>query len=193
MPVTKTDNPVQIPARVLEVSRPETVQEIPRWIRENNENIPLFGDMTINMLCENTHLTGIYTCFDPVSEKILYVGKASSRSFPDRVAAHCDYREGAWFGTMTRYALENVPEVSNLAEASAWLRRNTKVCLLPVDPSLAAGGADYKAFVRNLEARLQKPAPEGLGPSWNNPSRQGKAAKTSARGARSVPERGQPD
>ena len=60
------------------------------------------GDVALRELCgalEQPH--GVYVFFNQ-NGKVEYVGKATSRSFIERLPAHFDPRENAWFNTLTR-------------------------------------------------------------------------------------------
>ena len=153
-------SPIQLSPSILYLPSKKVSQSILGWIKDNNTKIPLFGDVTINMQCDLDGQCGVYVCFDPVSYRPLYVGKATSRSFLERVPSHCDPREESWFGTMTSRVLK-YGHTRSRVEASNWLRRNTKVCLLPVS------GESAKTDTMRIETLLRRPRPMGLEPAWN--------------------------
>ena len=153
-------SPVQISPSILFLPSKKVPEAILAWIKNNSSKIPMFGDMTINMQCDLDGQCGVYVCFEPKSHRPLYVGKATSRSFLERVPSHCDPREESWFGTMTSRVLKYKHTRSRI-EASNWLRRNTKVCLLPVSGECA------KADTARIETLLRRPSPIGLEPAWN--------------------------
>ncbi|MBI5293393.1 MAG: hypothetical protein HY872_16070 [Chloroflexi bacterium] len=60
----------------------------------------VISDVTIGDLCSMEYPNGLYFFFDGNPRKLQYVGKCTSRSFVERVPAHFDQREGAWFNTL---------------------------------------------------------------------------------------------
>ena len=60
------------------------------------------GSITIEELCSvSKYPNGIYLLFDE-SDALWYVGKATSRSFIERIPAHFDPREEAWFNSLPK-------------------------------------------------------------------------------------------
>ncbi len=60
------------------------------------------GSVQLSELCSMTeHPNGLYLFFDN-NEELWYVGKATSRSFIERVPAHFDQRHDAWFNTLPK-------------------------------------------------------------------------------------------
>lgn len=58
--------------------------------------------MQIEELCSMTlYPNGLYLFFNEENE-LLYVGKATSRSFIERIPAHFDQREEAWFNSLPK-------------------------------------------------------------------------------------------
>jgi hypothetical protein len=57
------------------------------------------GSVTLEELCSvSDYPHGLYLLFDD-NNSLCYVGKATSRSFMERIPAHFDQREEAWFNT----------------------------------------------------------------------------------------------
>jgi excinuclease UvrABC nuclease subunit len=60
------------------------------------------GDVTVSELCSMAEFpNGLYLLFDE-NDELWYVGKATSRSFIERVPSHFDQREEAWFNTLPK-------------------------------------------------------------------------------------------
>jgi len=60
------------------------------------------GSVQLSELCSmSDYPNGLYLFFDE-SNELWYVGKATSRSFIERVPAHFDQREDAWFNTLPK-------------------------------------------------------------------------------------------
>jgi hypothetical protein len=60
------------------------------------------GDVTISELCAVAEYpNGLYFLFDD-KDHVWYVGKATSRSFIERLPSHFDPRETSWFGTIPK-------------------------------------------------------------------------------------------
>jgi hypothetical protein len=58
------------------------------------------GDIKLSELCSMTdYPNGLYLFFDEFDE-LWYVGKSTSRSFIERIPAHFDQRQNAWFNTL---------------------------------------------------------------------------------------------
>jgi len=67
------------------------------------------GTVQIRELCGPTTPHGVYVLFS--SDGVLqYVGKTTSRSFIERIPAHFDSREFAWFNTLAKRMYEAHPE-----------------------------------------------------------------------------------
>jgi len=68
----------------------------------------VLSDVTIGDLCSmSEYPNGLYFFFDGNPRKLQYVGKCTSRSFVERIPAHFDQREDAWFNTLpTKLALK---------------------------------------------------------------------------------------
>jgi hypothetical protein len=63
----------------------------------------LVGTIQIHELCSMTEYpNGLYLFFDD-NDVLWYVGKATSRSFIERVPAHFDQRPDAWFKEHLRH------------------------------------------------------------------------------------------
>lgn len=68
----------------------------------------VLADVTIGDLCAmSEHPNGLYFFFDGEPRKLQYVGKCTSRSFVERVPAHFDQREDAWFNTLPTKLTKN--------------------------------------------------------------------------------------
>lgn len=68
-------------------------------IKANKKRV---GSVTIEELCSVIEYpNGLYLLFDN-ENTLLYVGKATSRSFIERIPAHFDTREDAWFNTIPK-------------------------------------------------------------------------------------------
>lgn len=99
---------------------------------------------------------GVYLLHDEEA-KVWYVGKATSRSFADRLPAHFDPRPDAWFNTIPKRILgmglaENYSQALELglslrvaliglsdSAAAARLESELRGCLAPVLNTRAAG------------------------------------------------------
>lgn len=63
------------------------------------------GLVHLSELCSMTEYpNGLYLFFDN-EDKLWYVGKATSRSFIERIPAHFDQRHDAWFNTLPKKIL----------------------------------------------------------------------------------------
>jgi len=63
----------------------------------------VLSDVTINDLCSMSEYPhGLYFFFDGNPRKLQYVGKCTARSFVERIPAHFDQREDAWFNTLPK-------------------------------------------------------------------------------------------
>lgn len=64
------------------------------------------GSVTIEELCAiDEYPNGLYLFFNNENE-LWYVGKATSRSFIERIPAHFDQREIAWFNTLPKKVMK---------------------------------------------------------------------------------------
>lgn len=60
------------------------------------------GSLTVEELCSvSEYPNGIYLLYDEVNI-LWYVGKSTSRSFIERIPAHFDQREEAWFNSIPK-------------------------------------------------------------------------------------------
>ena len=78
------------------------------------------GSLTIEELSSLTNYpNGLYLFFDN-QDCLLYVGKATSRSFIERIPAHFDPREDAWFNTLPKKVMNfyNLPNYQTALEVS---------------------------------------------------------------------------
>lgn len=75
----------------------------------------VIGEVTLAELCSFTERpNGLYFFYD-MHDVLLYVGKAASRSFIERIPAHFDIRPDAWFNTLPK----RVMSVRTIAEYPA--------------------------------------------------------------------------
>ena len=64
-------------------------------------------DVTIGELATlDDHPTGVYLFYAPRTNWIQYVGKATSRSFIDRIPAHFDPRQDAWMNSLPKHIMK---------------------------------------------------------------------------------------
>lgn len=64
------------------------------------------GSVTLEELCAiDEYPNGLYLFFNDENE-LWYVGKATSRSFIERIPAHFDQREIAWFNTLPKKVMK---------------------------------------------------------------------------------------
>lgn len=65
------------------------------------------AEVTILDLCSMPEYpNGLYFFFNQDERPLQYVGKCTSRSFVERIPAHFDQREDAWFNTVPRKLVE---------------------------------------------------------------------------------------
>lgn len=65
------------------------------------------GSVTMEELCRiSDYPHGLYLLFDR-ENIVCYVGKATSRSFIERIPAHFDSREAAWFNTIPKRVMRD--------------------------------------------------------------------------------------
>jgi len=66
------------------------------------------GDVTIGQLATlGDHPTGVYLFYARRTNSIQYVGKATSRSFVDRIPAHFDPRQDAWMNSLPKHVMKH--------------------------------------------------------------------------------------
>lgn len=76
------------------------------------------GDVTLAELCAVEGApNGLYFFFDD-EDVLWYVGKATSRSFIERISSHFDQREDAWFATLPR-KIKAICEIAQYRDAHA--------------------------------------------------------------------------
>ncbi len=81
------------------------------------------GSVQLSELCSmSDYPNGIYLFFDEENE-LWYVGKATSRSFIERVPAHFDQREDAWFNSLPK-------KVMAIGETSGYRAAHARILLL---------------------------------------------------------------
>lgn len=94
------------------------------------------GTVQLSELCAMTdHPNGLYLFFDD-QEVLWYVGKATSRSFIERVPSHFDQRQHAWFNTLPRRIMKNC-SITEYADAHA-LGLSLRLVLIGVKSKEAA-------------------------------------------------------
>jgi hypothetical protein len=63
----------------------------------------VLSEVTLGELCSMPiHSNGLYFIFGGNSRELQYVGKCTSRSFIERIPAHLDQRDWAWFNTLPK-------------------------------------------------------------------------------------------
>jgi hypothetical protein len=68
----------------------------------------VLSEVTLGELCSmSEHPNGLYFIFGGNSRELQYVGKCTSRSFIERIPAHLDQREWAWFNTLPKKIMRN--------------------------------------------------------------------------------------
>jgi hypothetical protein len=78
--------------------------------REVIESTPakVLSEVTLGELCSmSDHPNGLYFIFGGNPRGLQYVGKCTSRSFIERIPAHLDQREWAWFNTLPKRLMKN--------------------------------------------------------------------------------------
>jgi hypothetical protein len=66
------------------------------------------SEITIGELCSMAdYPNGLYFIFGGNSRQLQYVGKCTSRSFIERIPAHFDQREDAWFNSLPKKLMRN--------------------------------------------------------------------------------------
>jgi hypothetical protein len=101
-----------------ETHRNSSLAQFAETIR-NHPHRKTVGDVTLRELCgaiDQPH--GVYVFFNQ-SRGVEYVGKATSRSFIERLPAHFDPREAAWFNTLTRRLQQVQPSTYSTALETA--------------------------------------------------------------------------
>jgi|GEM_PF-2342522 len=82
----------------------------PVLLKEVIESTPTkaLAEITIGELCSMTEYpNGLYFIFGGNPRQLQYVGKCTSRSFIERIPAHFDQREWAWFNTLPKKLMQN--------------------------------------------------------------------------------------
>lgn len=114
------------------------------------------GDVTIAELCAVAEYpNGLYFFFDD-QDHLWYVGKATSRSFIERLPSHFDPRELSWFSTIPKKIMA-ICSISRYEEAHA-LGLTLRVALLGVKS-------------RQTAARLESALRDYLQPELNGTRR----------------------
>ena len=117
----------------------------------------LIGDVTISELCAVAEYpNGLYFFFDD-QDHLWYVGKATSRSFIERLPSHFDPREISWFSTIPKKIM-GVCSISKYEDAHA----------LGLTLRLALRGVKSKQTAIKLEGVLR----DFLQPDLNRSNRQ---------------------
>jgi hypothetical protein len=63
----------------------------------------VLSEVTLGELCSMpAHPNGLYFIFGRNPRELQYVGKCTSRSFIERIPAHLDQRDWAWFNTLPK-------------------------------------------------------------------------------------------
>jgi hypothetical protein len=78
--------------------------------REVIESTPakVLSEVTLGELCSmSDHPNGLYFIFGGNPRELQYVGKCTSRSFIERIPAHLDQRDRAWFNTLPKKIMRN--------------------------------------------------------------------------------------
>jgi hypothetical protein len=74
----------------------------------------VISDITIGELCSMpAHPNGLYFIFGGNPRELQYVGKCTSRSFIERIPAHLDQRDWAWFNTLPKKIMSNGQDYSS--------------------------------------------------------------------------------
>lgn len=100
-----------------------------------NANKKQVGSITIAELCSvSEYPNGIYLLFDE-SDILWYVDKATSRSFIERIPAHFDPLEEAWFNSLPK----SIMKKGSLDYASALQKALTlRICLIGIKDKVVA-------------------------------------------------------
>lgn len=78
----------------------KNVPEFETFVKNSNKK--RVGSIQIEELCAMAdYPNGLYLFFNEENE-LMYVGKATSRSFIERIPAHFDQREDAWFNSLPK-------------------------------------------------------------------------------------------
>ncbi len=95
------------------------------------------GSVTISELCSVAdYPNGIYFFFDD-DDLLWYVGKATSRSFIERIPAHFDQRHDVWFNTIPKKIMK-ICEIDGYADAHR-LGLKLRIVLLGMNNRKATG------------------------------------------------------
>jgi hypothetical protein len=127
------------------------LDQLPRRLLERAQP---FGGVTMKALVAPSPgpSTGLYFFFE--ESELMYVGKASSRAIIERVPAHLDSRDTAWFGTLLKY----LSETSGTSRVSCVPRALLmKVAVVFVDPDAVDIGA-AETILRGALAPSLNPA-----------------------------------
>jgi hypothetical protein len=157
--VTRNPEDMPIPAFLIrsDTHRDSSLSQFAKTILKHPHRKTV-GDVTLRELCgaiDQPH--GVYVFFKPGGE-VEYVGKATSRSFIERLPAHFDPREAAWFNTLTRRLQQFQASTYATALAEAL---ELKVILVGVEST-------------RLSSALEKFLRTALEPRLNHRSRQQK-------------------
>jgi hypothetical protein len=82
----------------------------PASFKEVIESTPTkaLSEITIGELCSmSDYPNGLYFIFGGNPRQLQYVGKCTARSFIERIPAHFDQREWAWFNTLPKKLMRN--------------------------------------------------------------------------------------
>lgn len=102
------------------------------------------GTVQLSELCSMVdHPNGLYLFFDQ-DDELWYVGKATSRSFIERVPSHFDQRQDAWFNTLSARIMSRL-SMETYADAHA----------LGLSLRLVLIGIRAKATATRFEAALR--------------------------------------
>jgi hypothetical protein len=82
----------------------------PASFKEVIESTPTkpLSEVTIGELCSmSDYPNGLYFIFGGEQRELQYVGKCTARSFIERIPAHFDQREHAWFNSLPKKLMKN--------------------------------------------------------------------------------------
>jgi hypothetical protein len=96
-------------------------QSTPASFKQVIEETPTkaISEITIGELCSmSDYPNGLYFIFGGNPRELQYVGKCTSRSFIERIPAHFDQREHAWFNSLPKKLMRNGQCYSSALEES---------------------------------------------------------------------------
>jgi len=111
------------------------------------------SSIPIGELCsESSGTNGVYLFYGQ-DKKLWYVGKATSRSFVERIPSHFDSREDGWFNTLPRKILGSENTAASTLEEAHQKALSLHLVMVGVDGEKKIAGA-LETVLRNYLSPL---------------------------------------